>query len=399
MADGGIGETALMGAALGGGAAAISGKDPLKGALLGGLGGYVFDPSAGMVQQGGAAAASSQAAAPAFDLGEFTGVDKAIADQALQNQMSADAMAQFYGSDMASQMPSQIATQPTGIEALPAAQQSVVAGQMPATPTAAGSVVTPPGIPTPPPTSSRPNSKEFLQNPLAWMQANPMKTAGAALGLYGLANMNNLMKPNYMKPYQPPTAEQYGLGAKLSPNYKATVPMQAGGQVNAVEQMSNANAVGQNTGYPQADITHGAYATPWQTPVSRNMLEGAADTGVNPITGEMSFGDGGGISGLMHYARGGNVSTLGSYSDGGRMLKGPGDGMSDSIPGVIANKQPARLADGEFVVPADVVSHLGNGSTDAGAKQLYSMMDKVRQARTGRKSQGKQINPRKYMPA
>jgi len=91
--------------------------------------------------------------------------------------------------------------------------------------------------------------------------------------------------------------------------------------------------------------------------------------------------------------------ALGGYSDGGRMLKGPGDGMSDNIPAVIGKKQPARLADGEFVVPADVVSHLGNGSTDAGAKQLYAMMDKIRAARTGTKKQGKQINPRKYMPA
>lgn len=89
------------------------------------------------------------------------------------------------------------------------------------------------------------------------------------------------------------------------------------------------------------------------------------------------------------------------YAEGGtpRFLSGGGDGMSDSIPATINNKQPARLADGEFVIPADVVSHLGNGSSKAGAKQLYSMMDKVRQARTGRKSQGKQINPRKYMPA
>jgi hypothetical protein len=95
----------------------------------------------------------------------------------------------------------------------------------------------------------------------------------------------------------------------------------------------------------------------------------------------------------------GGISNLGTYSDGGRMLKGPGDGMSDSIPGVIGGKRPARLADGEFVVPADVVSHLGNGSTDAGAKHLYSMMDKVRKARTGRKAQGREINPRKYVPA
>jgi len=95
----------------------------------------------------------------------------------------------------------------------------------------------------------------------------------------------------------------------------------------------------------------------------------------------------------------GGMTSLGGYSDGGRMLKGPGDGMSDSIPGVIGSKQPARLADGEFVVPADVVSHLGNGSTDAGAKRLYAMMDKVRKARTGTKKQGKQIKAQKYLPA
>jgi hypothetical protein len=79
-------------------------------------------------------------------------------------------------------------------------------------------------------------------------------------------------------------------------------------------------------------------------------------------------------------------------------LKGPGDGMSDNIPASIGHKQPARLADGEFVVPADVVSHLGNGSTDAGAKQLYKMMDRVRAARTGHKAQGKEIKADKYLP-
>lgn len=83
----------------------------------------------------------------------------------------------------------------------------------------------------------------------------------------------------------------------------------------------------------------------------------------------------------------------------GGYLDGPGDGMSDSIPATIEGKQPARLADGEFVVPADVVSHLGNGSTKAGSKRLYAMLDKVRKARTGTKKQGKQIKPEKYMPA
>jgi hypothetical protein len=86
------------------------------------------------------------------------------------------------------------------------------------------------------------------------------------------------------------------------------------------------------------------------------------------------------------------------YAHGG-YLNGQGDGMSDSIPATIEGKQPARLADGEFVVPADVVSHIGNGSSKAGSKRLYAMLDKVRQARTGTKKQGKEINPAKYMPA
>ena len=89
---------------------------------------------------------------------------------------------------------------------------------------------------------------------------------------------------------------------------------------------------------------------------------------------------------------------MGAYKKGG-YLDGPGDGMSDGIPATIEGKQPARLADGEFVVPADVVSHLGNGSTKAGAKRLYAMMDKVREARTGTKKQGKQIKAERYLPA
>lgn len=105
--------------------------------------------------------------------------------------------------------------------------------------------------------------------------------------------------------------------------------------------------------------------------------------------------------GLMaaHYAMGG--STLGGYSDGGRLLKGPGDGVSDSIPATIGNKQPARLADGEFVIPARIVSELGNGSTDAGARKLYQMMDRIQAAR--KKTTGKNrvaVNSRadKMMP-
>jgi len=92
--------------------------------------------------------------------------------------------------------------------------------------------------------------------------------------------------------------------------------------------------------------------------------------------------------------------SLGGYAHGGnpRLLRGPGDGMSDDIPATIGQRQPARLADGEFVVPADVVSHLGNGSTEAGAKKLHGMMDKVRLAKTGKKKQAPQLKTDKFIP-
>ena len=106
-------------------------------------------------------------------------------------------------------------------------------------------------------------------------------------------------------------------------------------------------------------------------------------------------------NGGQMYANGG-ISHLGDYSDGGRLLRGPGDGVSDSIPATIANKRPARLADGEFVVPARIVSELGNGSTEAGARKLYAMMDRVQRARgktVGKGRVAKNSRADKYLPA
>jgi hypothetical protein len=115
--------------------------------------------------------------------------------------------------------------------------------------------------------------------------------------------------------------------------------------------------------------------------------------------GNNQFLASGGIAG---YAAGG-MSHLGGYSDGGRLLKGPGDGVSDSIPATIGKRrQPARLADGEFVIPARIVSELGNGSTDAGARKLYAMMDRIQKSRGKTVGKGKvAANSRseKYLPA
>jgi hypothetical protein len=287
-----------------------------------------------------------------------------------------------------------------------------------------------------------------------------------------------------------------------------------------VEQMSNQAAMGANTMYPMSNMATSSFATPYQSPVSTNMLSQASDTpvGMNGepnmqgtrlanggisgsgnldlsipldfgggsgggfggagVNGYSAVGSGGGsqtgftgqnntaigakggaglsplfntgqtpfdntiegdtfqpqgtrafggnpqqmiglLSSLMQGQQSGNASAqqplqmaeggisgagynLGGYSDGGRLLRGPGDGVSDSIPATIGHKQPARLADGEFVVPARIVSELGNGSTEAGARKLYAMMDRVQAARkktVGKNKVAHNSRADKYLPA
>jgi hypothetical protein len=120
-----------------------------------------------------------------------------------------------------------------------------------------------------------------------------------------------------------------------------------------------------------------------------SQLNLSMDTGINEALRK--------DSGLRLYSQGGLAALAGGgYLETGGVV---GDGMSDEIPATIDGEQEARLSDGEFVLPADIVSHLGNGSSDAGAKQLYSMMDRIRQARTGSKKQGTEIDVGRYMPA
>ena len=104
-------------------------------------------------------------------------------------------------------------------------------------------------------------------------------------------------------------------------------------------------------------------------------------------------------AGLDEGMASGGIANLGHYSDGGSLLRGPGDGVSDSIPASIEGKRPARLADGEFVIPARAVSELGNGSTEAGSKQLYAMLDRIAKKRKSGKGLAYQANPKKILPA
>ena len=271
---------------------------------------------------------------------------------------------------------------------------------------------------------------------------------GAPSGPYKGYTLSPDFRPG---PYTQPNVYQprYAKGGILS--------LQGGGQPSGpVERMS---MMGQQPGmYPQGMIDRTYYATPSQRPASMEVIKSDYDTPVNAITGiGPQFAPGGKVESYLPRSSGsdagiyrdtdpstkglsaldaaearrkklmgrfgipmaqmpktgikalggdmsemaaqGGVTHLGDYSDGGRLLKGPGDGMSDNIPAMIGKKQPARLADGEFVVPADVVSHLGNGSTDAGAKKLYKMMDKIRAARTGKKKQAPAVKAERFMPA
>jgi hypothetical protein len=205
------------------------------------------------------------------------------------------------------------------------------------------------------------SNPSFTSKLMSWAQANPYEAA--ALGIGGAYTLQGMAKPNYLTPYQPVTYP--GLNAQLASGYRPTRAMAEGG----ITQLADGGDIKVGAEYAPYNLDH-------------------ANSGIGGLTPST-------IESTSTFAEGG----IAQYNVGGKLLSGDGDGMSDSIRANIAGHQEARLGDGEFVVPADVVSHLGNGSTDAGAKQLYTMMDRVRQARTGRKAQGKEIKPGKYMPA
>jgi hypothetical protein len=410
---------------------------------------------------------------------------------------------------------------------------------------------------TPPPTSATAGKQVVPHYKFSPGAQTPTPTASPT----GVENV--YFKPQYTALSDEEAKQMYpGYGAYVPPTAAANGGLMGYAGGGPVEQMSNDNAIGANTGFPQAYLHNNAYATPYQTPISQNVLTGAGDVSVDPYTGEQRMAAGGvsydpqtqrytgGIAdalpantdvniyndtggpasgggpssasssssssngsptgstigdigyaisnqsispmaaaiagGLMDAlsstsvnsvnatngmdvasdaasaasaaaaaadasggapgmgggsdassgdsgaaggggggaadARGGYLShgrfdqrprmamggisdagyNLGGYSDGGRLLRGPGDGVSDSIPAVIGKKQPARLADGEFVVPARIVSELGNGSTEAGARKLYAMMDRIQAARgktVGKGRVAKNSRSEKYLPA
>jgi hypothetical protein len=235
-----------------------------------------------------------------------------------------------------------------------------------------------------------------------WSKQTPWEkagytTAGAAL-LSEMTGQANAQVPTE------DTSDDGNYLARISPNFQGQAPIQPNPYYQAqyptytkkpkyvaqgglmalaeggpVERMTAQNmAINPQGGlYPQGMIDKTQYATPIQRPTSLEVVD----------------------AGAQRTFAGGGIASLGGYSDGGRLLKGPGTGLSDAIPAVIGTKQPARLADGEFVVSSDVVSGLGGGSTDAGAKKLYAMMDRIRKHAHGTKKQVKKVNDKKVLPA
>lgn len=352
MAGGGIGEAMLLGAAGGGITSLLQDKDPLQGILLGGAlggaGGYLFGAGGGA---GGGAASGSGTASQGVSLAS-AGVPQVATPAAFSDE--ALGLTKALGAAPSSPIP---ANPIMGGEGVANIQLANLPNQ-----------VTSNAIPLVQASGAQAGSPSLLD---LYNSMSPMQKLGTGVvGSLALSSLNRPKSTGRFEEEEP----NWDRWKKFRPTFYAAqggmVPEYAGG--GGIQNLYT-------SGYGPLD-------EPMQMQV--------------PNQQELSSVPAAGYLGnSVKMMASGGISSLGSYSDGGRLLKGPGDGMSDHIPASIGGKQPARLAEGEFVIPADVVSHLGNGSTDAGAKQLYAMMSRIRKARTGSKKQGRQINPRKLMVA
>lgn len=345
-------EPILLGAAIGGGTSALRGGNPLQGALLGGLTGGVGSAASGALS--GMLGSSAAAAAPALTSpGVAAGT---AAAEGAASGLGAVASPINMGVEMTRSALSPLAAAPQGLPAQGIDALMNMSGidslMNPAEFASAQAAMNP---------AAQAAATQQAMNPMAAQAAAPVAAQPSGLSFLGQESAGFNAPNRFAQQMQQPPRGLMDIWKNLSPEKKLLYG--GGGALGLMALM------GQKGKVPGA--------APYTGPLSRFNYD--------PMQYRPTFAQGG-------------IASLGGYSDGGRLLKGPGDGMSDHIPATIANKQPARLADGEFVIPADVVSHLGNGSTDAGAKQLYAMMDRVRAARTGNSKQGKEINAEKFMP-
>jgi hypothetical protein len=458
---GGIAAGALAGAGISGLTAAITGRDVGNAALMGGVGGGI---SGGLGAYGDANVLADATQKAAVESGTQaatqtvnTGVD--LAGNAVS--MPSPTSSTGFISPETGMATTPLPSPNLNVGDVEAQMGGFYGGQAPANPYANMTnqqISNATGIQTP---QTSPTYYGGLK-PDQYIQ----KAGILALPAAGLLNTETESLPGedpYVSPLKRISSNfQAYVPPQPNPYYKAQYPnypvraaeggimssYQAGGPVERMSQM-NAAINPQGGLYPQGMVDKTQYALPTQRPTSMEVIDAGAQRTFNaggvtkqaylpkgdagkfvdsdpntrglsaldaaqqrlkrlgarsgikmaemPKTGIKSLG--GDFSDMA--ARGG-VAHLGDYSDGGRLLRGPGDGVSDNIPATIGGKQPARLADGEFVVPARIVSELGNGSTEAGAKRLYAMMDRVQKARKktiGKGKIAKDSKSSKYLPA
>ena len=447
----------MIGLGLGGAETLRTGS--LEKGLMAGLGAYGGAGLAGglMGAAGASAAAPAMSAAPAAASPAATGLASSLSAGAAAPAMSmAPAVASPAATGLASSLAPTTGTLSAGVKALgtaggPSAAVSAMGGGAQAakyglaalSPTLQADAPPPfdGGGPNPYEYSYDPNNQMYTRVPPGSRQRDflapitPMLAVGGAVeGMSDIDSINAMMASS---------GQTYAAGGQI--NLQGTFT--AGDQGGGGGQFGQANANGYQAagGGNSNQLFSGGFGTPggidpravqadpqgfqrWQQmaqaqeqarPGSTMMsgMGGGFPGQLQALQQQMRSGDfsrygqamsrpsgpGGGFAegGMASMAQGG-PSHLGDYSDGGRLLKGPGDGVSDSIPATIANKRPARLADGEFVVPARIVSELGNGSTEAGARKLYAMMDRVQKARgktTGKDRVAVNSRAEKMLPA
>lgn len=401
------------GALIGGGMAALQGGDFGKGALMGALGGGITGGLGGLYTPGGETAALTAGAAtpPPVD------VNAPVMANAAQTNLPVQT--------------ANLSTTPTPINTSTGAPIDINAGMV--------QTAAPAPTPTPPPGGmdrtiwsdiagkevgtgypSAPNYPQVAPTPTPTPAPTPTAPPPAAPGmstaqkvLVGGTGLMALGALDERKKYGVPATTPYTSPLdRISPDFRAQAPIQPnpyyraqyptyaakGGKMEEDVASYAGNEGSQVKKKKKPEYTSEAKiasSSPYEAGLARieNEMYGAQmPTGIaEGLKPRMKLGQ-------LNLAKGGE-STLGDYSDGGRLLKGPGDGVSDSIPAVIGKKQPARLADGEFVVPARIVSELGNGSTDAGAKKLYGMMDRIQKKRRAAKGIATDTKADKYLPA
>lgn len=202
----------------------------------------------------------------------------------------------------------------------------------------------------------------------------PQQQTGPTGG--GIGDLANLSKAKVVPDYYTRNQRQFASGGLASLDPKS------GPGANTAGMMTNA----MTQGFPQQNVQSPMYAQPTQMPMERAVLHSGYSQMTDPNTGDQMFAEGG-------------LASLASMAGGGMAVRGAGDGTSDSVPAMIGGVEPARIADGEYVLSADTVSHIGNGSTEAGVKKLDQMMARIRKARTGSSKIAPTVKAEKYLPA